>query len=211
MSECHLFGNGPSYKVAPSTPIEHSYGCNISIAERPVRAIGCIDNGYVIQRLVDQVKKKSDGTCVYLTAAVARHLDKTLMRESWIQKVLEYGWSTESRLNYQFNCGQVMAHFLSKRYEVVNLWGFDSLSTGDISSWHHDLPDSHLCIMPPNKHPASVKGFITREEKNEHWMISWQKLVSDLGHKTIFVNNMPSPNGTIKTEVLNDLFTNLRT
>jgi hypothetical protein len=211
MSECHLFGNGPSHKAAPSTPVEHSYGCNIRIKDRPVRAIGCIDNGYVIKRLIDQVQENEDGTCIYMTSAVARHLTRKVLDKPWVQKVLEYGWSTESRMNYQFNCGQVMAHFLHKRYDVINLWGFDSLSTGDISSWHHDLPDAHLCVMPPNKHPAGLKNVVTREEKNEHWMISWQKLVSDLGQKTTFVNNMPSPNGSINSEVLNDLFTNLRT
>jgi hypothetical protein len=202
MSECHLFGNGPSHKAAPSTPIEHSYGCNIRIKDRPVKAVGCIDSGYTIKRLVEQTKADLDGTCIYVATSTYRHLSPQLKKASWIQKVLEVGWSTETRLNFNWNCGQVMSHFLSTRYEVVNLWGFDSLSNPHTYSWHHDLPDADLCQIRPT--------FIDQQQQHEDWMVGWQKLVSDLGHKTIFVNNMPSPNGTIKTEVLNDLFTNLR-
>ena len=202
MSECHLFGNGPSYKAAPFTPIEHSYGCNIRIKNRPVRAIGCIDSGYTIKRLIEQIKSDADGTCAYVATATYRHLSTELKRTPWVQKVLEIGWSTETRLNYNFNCGQVMAHYLSKKYDVVNLWGFDSLTNSHTYSWHHDLPDADLCQIRPS--------FIDQKKQHEDWMVGWQKLVTDLGHTTMFVNNMPSPNGSINSDVLNDLFTNLR-
>ena len=198
MSECHLFGNGPSYKAAPRTPIEHSYGCNVRIASRPVRAIGCIDSGYPIKRLVDQIRSNPDGTSIYATSAVVRHLSDELKRCSWIHKHLEYGWSTQTRMEYRFNCGQVMTHNLCSKYDVINLWGFDSLTSSSVFSWHHDLPDADLCqIAAINEHPQDLHAT---------WMQSWQKLIQDLGDQAIIVNNVPTSNGNINQHVLNEIF-----
>ena len=198
MSECHLFGNGPSYKAAPQTSIEHSYGCNIRIAGRPVRAIGCVDSGYAIKRLILQIRENPDGTGIYVPQAVYRHLIQEVKDLPWIHKNLEYGWSTETRMNYSFNCGQVMVQHLCKMYDVINLWGFDSLSTSSVYSWHHDLPDADLCKIRPTE--------VDQMDQHATWTRSWQKIVQDLGQKTTIVNNVPTSNGNINQFVLNEIF-----